>query len=408
MQTMIIYLVLAVAALNATGATSIAIPSLSNGAEADLPVWLAWLFKYSESIRNLVLAGGGLIFGAVGLIMGGWRLLIADKNRKIAQEAQITERFTKAIEQLGHQSIDVRMGAIYALERIAKDSPQDHWTIVETLCAYVRERASLTDLSDDGKSDDGWKSERSEPPTDIEAAMMVLGRRDVSIDPPDGHLNLRRVNLGGIRLNGKEEQHLIFNGADFTNARFVKAVVWHVSFAEARFLGADFSKAEVSETNFAKAICRAAKFNDAKFLKIDFSEAQLVRANLNAAEFLETDMRGANLSGANLNGTHLNSANLTSAKLSQATCVEADFSEAILMEARLAGASLVSAKLGEANAKQANFSGANLSGTDLYHADIRGARGLDCEQLQSALSWAQAYRDPALSCEESIPTPPEQ
>jgi hypothetical protein len=42
---------------------------------------------------------------------------------RVAQESQITDRFTKAIEQLGSDKLAIRLGGIYALERIAKDSP---------------------------------------------------------------------------------------------------------------------------------------------------------------------------------------------------------------------------------------------------------------------------------------------
>ncbi|HXT93389.1 MAG TPA: hypothetical protein VN714_29505 [Trebonia sp.] len=42
-------------------------------------------------------------------------------------------------EQLGSDRLDVRLGAIYALERIMIDSERDHPTIVEVLAAFVRE-----------------------------------------------------------------------------------------------------------------------------------------------------------------------------------------------------------------------------------------------------------------------------
>ena len=46
----------------------------------------------------------------------------------------MTDRYTKAIEQLGpDKGLDVRIGGIYALERIARDSPRDHPTIMEVL-----------------------------------------------------------------------------------------------------------------------------------------------------------------------------------------------------------------------------------------------------------------------------------
>jgi hypothetical protein len=51
----------------------------------------------------------------------------------------LTERFTRAVEQLGNkESLTIRLGGIYALERIAQDSERDHWTVMEVLCSFVR------------------------------------------------------------------------------------------------------------------------------------------------------------------------------------------------------------------------------------------------------------------------------
>jgi hypothetical protein len=58
-----------------------------------------------------------------------------------AREGQITERCTRAIDQLGHAQLDVRLGGIYALERIARDSPADRATIGKVLTAFIRSHA---------------------------------------------------------------------------------------------------------------------------------------------------------------------------------------------------------------------------------------------------------------------------
>jgi hypothetical protein len=64
---------------------------------------------------------------------------------RLNRAGQITERFTRAIDQLGatdqrgKPKIDVALGGIYALERIARDSKDDHPQVVEVLTAYVRE-----------------------------------------------------------------------------------------------------------------------------------------------------------------------------------------------------------------------------------------------------------------------------
>jgi hypothetical protein len=52
----------------------------------------------------------------------------------------VTDPYTKAIEQLGSGKLDVRIGAIYALERVARDSARDHQTVIEVLTAFIREQ----------------------------------------------------------------------------------------------------------------------------------------------------------------------------------------------------------------------------------------------------------------------------
>ena len=68
----------------------------------------------------------------------------ATRSQDLTRQGQITERFTRAIDQLGSDKDEVRLGGIYALGRIARDSPPDHWPIMEILTAYVRKRAPRT------------------------------------------------------------------------------------------------------------------------------------------------------------------------------------------------------------------------------------------------------------------------
>jgi hypothetical protein len=60
---------------------------------------------------------------------------------QLTHEGQITDPFTKAVDQLGSQHLDVRVGGIYALERSARDSPPDRPTVEEVLTAFVRGHA---------------------------------------------------------------------------------------------------------------------------------------------------------------------------------------------------------------------------------------------------------------------------
>jgi uncharacterized protein YjbI with pentapeptide repeats len=74
-----------------------------------------------------------------------------------------------------------------------------------------------------------------------------------------------------------------------------------------------------------------------------------------------------------------------------------------LRSADLSGADLHFANLYEADLRAANLSGAVLRYASLYEADLRGVIGLTCGQLQKAMSWESAYRDPELACGAGIP-----
>jgi hypothetical protein len=60
-----------------------------------------------------------------------------ERSHQLTEQGQVTDRYTKAIEQLGADNLDVRLGGIYALERIARDSAADHPTVVEVLAAFI-------------------------------------------------------------------------------------------------------------------------------------------------------------------------------------------------------------------------------------------------------------------------------
>jgi len=123
------------------------------------------------------------------------------RNLKATEEKQITERYSKSIEQLGDDKIEIRLGGIYALERIAKDSPKDHWTIMEVLSSFVQEKSPLQENKNNQES----KTEEEEFPKitkEVQAALTVIGRRDSSKDPKDKRLDLSRADLSRADLIG--------------------------------------------------------------------------------------------------------------------------------------------------------------------------------------------------------------
>ena len=84
-----------------------------------MPEWIAASDDDVASARTGVLA---LLAGLVAVVGA----VYTAKTYALNRQGQLTDRFTRAVEQLGHDSRDVRLGGIHALERIARESPEDY------------------------------------------------------------------------------------------------------------------------------------------------------------------------------------------------------------------------------------------------------------------------------------------
>lgn len=157
-----------------------------------------------------------------------------ENEQHLSNERLITDRFSKAVEQLGSKDISVRLGGIYALERIASDSPKDHWIVMEVLMAYVREYSKVPE---------GWidkvPDKREELPAvaaDSRSALIVIGRRKTEND-----LHAQRLDLHGSNL--KE-----FFFADPTKANIQNADFYQANLQNAFLPGIHFRDVNLNRT----------------------------------------------------------------------------------------------------------------------------------------------------------------
>src|SRR5664279_1158352 len=86
--------------------------------------------------------------GILAVMGAGVGLAYTARTYRLSREGHLTDRYTKAVEQLGSNKIEVRLGGIYALERLMRDSPTDQPTIVEVLAAYIRQHAPSASLDE--------------------------------------------------------------------------------------------------------------------------------------------------------------------------------------------------------------------------------------------------------------------
>ena len=242
-----------------------------------------------------------LLAGAIGVIGAVYTARTFALNRA----GQITDRFTKAIEQLGHKELDVRLGGIYALERIARDSEDDYPQVVEVLTAYVREHVPRQDEAplEPGAPDPpelpvmtytSPSTPVPRPTTDIQAVLTVLGRRTLAHDEEDTRLDLSSAVLKGANLSGANLAGADLSQADLRWAR----------------LGGDLSEAKLDRADLTEASLASANLRQAQLDQADLTKADLSGADLSAARLSWASLRGAKLIGTKLTGADLTGANL--------------------------------------------------------------------------------------------------
>jgi hypothetical protein len=222
-----------------------------------------------QAIGVVVLAVGGY-FTWHNLRVGQANLRATQQKLDIDREGQITNRFTQAVGQLGAElkdgkpNLEVRLGGIYALERIARDSPRDHWTIMEILTAYVRQNApwfpSTSDASEGCAAKEGMKA-ASRPRTDIQAILTVLGRRERGPDREEpGPLDLSSTDLRWADLYGAILEGAHLAGASLAGARLTGA---HLEGAD--LSGAHLEGADLEDAHLDGAILKGTYLVDAHF-----------------------------------------------------------------------------------------------------------------------------------------------
>jgi hypothetical protein len=94
-----------------------------------------------DAARGRLLTLGAGLFAAGALLFTAGSFTLSRRTFELTEQGQVTDRYTKAIEQLGSDKLDVRIGGIYALERIARDSVRDHPAVMEVLTAFIRDHS---------------------------------------------------------------------------------------------------------------------------------------------------------------------------------------------------------------------------------------------------------------------------
>jgi len=290
-------------------------------------------FGSAEEV-NRFMVGVAAFLGAPFLI---WRTWIADRQRHVSQEELYTGLLVKAVEQLGATreektedgktktvpNTEVRVGAIYALEKLARDYLPLHWQIMEILCAYVRKNAgppkpcleeerAIYAKAEEERTDaeraalERRKTELKPPFVDVQTALTVIGRRSekqrkFEKDARKGdRLDLGNCHLAAVELAGLHFEGASFGGACLEGARLAGALLEGALLLYAHLEGAWLHWAHLEGASLLYA-----HLEGAVLLSEHLEGASLPRAHLEGAWLLNAHLEGAHLRHAHLEGSLL-------------------------------------------------------------------------------------------------------
>lgn len=193
----------------------------------------------SNWVQLLTAVGTALtaLIALSGLYYTNRNLDETQRQINVAQDGQRADRFGKAVELLGSESVDTRLGGIYALGNLAKESPKDHVAAVDVLAAYVRGHAPLARDCELPKT-----RESPLPIPDVQVALAVLGNRNVSHDK-ENYINLADRCFVGVNLDG----------GNYSGFSFARSIIWRSSARRANFSKANFEEATMQHVDFAGA-----------------------------------------------------------------------------------------------------------------------------------------------------------
>ncbi len=354
----------------------------------------------SYGFRSISLSIAGsitLLITILGVLLTLIRNLLTRQQNRTDEERLVTEQISRAVEQMGaykqgageksyEPNIEVRLGGLYSLQRIMKDSIKDELAIAKIFYAYVRENAkrdkekNLIIRSKVGK-------ETYQLPDDIQATLSIIRQFDKNI-LPDSQLNFSRAIFNEYHLIGMNFSYFILKYADFTGS----------DFTDGNLSGADLSGATLINTRLVRANLSGANLSNTYLMETRLSGVNLSGADLSGADLRRKILPDLNLSGANLSGADLEGINLEGANLSNTNLTNTILENANLENANLSGANLENDDLFSDALSGANLSGADLSSVkNLRQKQIEQAHGDEFTKLPEGLiypaHWIQLVED---------------
>ncbi|WP_245173680.1 pentapeptide repeat-containing protein [Streptomyces aureus] len=279
--------------------------------------------KAVNDVRTTLLqVVGGLVvlFGAYAT----WRQLrVSQDGLRATQEGYVTDRFSRAVDQLGSDKLDVRIGGLHALWRIAEQSARDREAIISIQAAYLRTHLPWPPAEPESPAADLPINDIAPLETRAADAQVALTALGVLCQ----HREQSWVNLSITDLRRADCDGLWFPEVNFDRACLEAAGLYHANLTQASLVSVNLRHADLTTAILRRARCILADLRGAKLVETDlrdadFTETDLREANLRKAVAHGAVFQRADLRMADLRGTDLSTANLVEARLTDAVASE--------------------------------------------------------------------------------------
>nr|WP_241828492.1 pentapeptide repeat-containing protein [Saccharothrix sp. CB00851] len=203
----------------------------------------------AEAIKTGGLAGGSIV-ALYALWLNDRRRRVEEARHELESEKVADERFARAVELLGNEADQVRVGAMHVLAGLAHTTPRYKQTVLSVLCAYLRrpfEHAALGKKAEDPEQAFFGEDREVTPEEDQEMTVRMTAQRLITDllpwgadpDPTPYQLDLTGAKLVHFRLEGRRFGRLVARRAQFYGiTQFGEAVLSKPAlFSGARFHG---------------------------------------------------------------------------------------------------------------------------------------------------------------------------
>ncbi|NUT54056.1 MAG: pentapeptide repeat-containing protein [Saccharothrix sp.] len=179
----------------------------------------------AEAIKTGGLAGGAVV-ALYALWLNDRRRRLEEARHDLEGEKLADEKFARAIELLGNEADQVRVGAMHVLAELTRTSPRYKQTVLSVLCAYLRrpfEHVALRVRAEDPEQAFSGSEREVSPEEDREMTVRMTAQRLITDmlpwgADPDGtpyQLDLTGAKLVHFRLEGRRFGRLVARRAQF-------------------------------------------------------------------------------------------------------------------------------------------------------------------------------------------------